>query len=558
MIFLVVLFFSFSFSVFGQTMGLIQHDGNVEDGYLLYSPFKGDTVYLLDRCGRKLHVWPFNRSSGSFPYLQSDGSIIRGGTVFNAEFSNGESGGVIEKVDWDGNLLWSFQYSDAKVCQHHDIEPMPNGNVLIISYEYHTYGEAIAKGRRPELLDPTQGMWTDKIVELKPTGLNTADIVWEWRSWDHLVQDYSPTKPNYGIIKNNTQRLDINAGIPMGGLLKEDWQHMNSVKYNEALDQILFSVRQFNEIYIIDHGTSGKNINQAPLKEGQLKMQNGDILYRYGNPKMYGRGAASDQKLYFQHNAYWIPEGYPFAGQVMLFNNQRIVNSKKYSSVDILTLPYDSNYNFIQKADNTFGPDSLSWVYADSATFYSNVMASGQMLRSGHVLVNEGQPGRIFELDENKNVIWQYINPVGKDNTVFSQGQNPINNYVYKAEIIYPDHPGLSGRTLIPGESVERNPLPLPSICNNVTSINNTSMENISIFPNPFNEFFSISLDKNIPDAGIMVYDVFGKLVYEKQLNIAINQNYSLQIDIPKGIYFINLIDNSNNNFTYKYKIVKL
>ena len=129
------------------------------------------------------------------------------------------SGGVIEKVDWEGNLVWSYQYSDNNVCQHHDIEPLPNGNVLVISYDYHTYGEAIAKGRKPELLDPTKGMWSDKIVELKPTGLNTADVVWEWRSWDHLIQDFSPTKPNYGIIKNNPQRLDINAGIPMGGLL---------------------------------------------------------------------------------------------------------------------------------------------------------------------------------------------------------------------------------------------------------------------------------------------------------------------------------------------------
>ena len=67
---------------------------------------------------------------------------------------------------------------------------------------------------------------------------------------------------------------------------------------------------------------------------------------------MYGRGTSADQKLYFQHNAYWIPEGYPFAGEIMVFNNQRLINGKKYSSVDILKLPYDSNYNFIQKPYN--------------------------------------------------------------------------------------------------------------------------------------------------------------------------------------------------------------
>ncbi|MBK7638780.1 MAG: aryl-sulfate sulfotransferase [Bacteroidetes bacterium] len=554
---LYIILLLFTTTVYGQTLGLIQHDGNVEDGYLLYAPNKGDTVYLLDRCGRKVHVWPFNRSAGSYPYLQNDGSIIRAGTEFNPVFTNGESGGVIEKVDWEGNLVWSYQYSDNNVCQHHDIEPLPNGNVLVISYDYHTYGEAIAKGRKPELLDPTKGMWSDKIVELKPTGLNTADVVWEWRSWDHLIQDFSPTKPNYGIIKNNPQRLDINAGIPMGGLLAEDWQHMNSVTYNPGLDQIIFSVRQFNEIYVIDHSLTNTIDNSTPLDSGQLRLQNGDILYRYGNPKMYGRGTSTDQKLYFQHNAYWIPEGYPFAGEIMVFNNQRLINGKKYSSVDILKLPYDSNYNFIQKPNKTFGPDTLSWVYADTATFYSNVMANAQMLKSGHVLVNEGQPGRIFELDENKNVIWQYINPVGKDNTVYAQGQNPINNYVYKAEIIYPEHPGLAGRTLLPGESVERNPLPLPSVCNTISGINFTDKPNVSIYPNPFNNAISLSINKNVPNASMEIFDVFGRNVFVEQKNLIPSETYNIRLDLANGIYFISIVDRSTNEIIVKTKLIK-
>ena len=84
---LYIILLLFTTTVYGQTLGLIQHDGNVEDGYLLYAPNKGDTVYLLDRCGRKVHVWPFNRSAGSYPYLQNDGSIIRAGTEFNPVFT---------------------------------------------------------------------------------------------------------------------------------------------------------------------------------------------------------------------------------------------------------------------------------------------------------------------------------------------------------------------------------------------------------------------------------------------------------------------------------------
>lgn len=138
---------------FGQTLGLIEFENYPENGYLIFSPYKGDTTYLLDRCGRKVHQWAFKSSSGSFPYLQNDGSVIRASKIPSPEFANGNIGGLIERVDWDGNLIWSYQYSDDTVCQHHDIEPMPNGNVLIISYQKHNYEDAKLNGRNPENID---------------------------------------------------------------------------------------------------------------------------------------------------------------------------------------------------------------------------------------------------------------------------------------------------------------------------------------------------------------------------------------------------------------------
>jgi Arylsulfotransferase (ASST) len=35
-----------------------------------------------------------------------------------------------------------------------------------------------------------------------------------------------------------------------------DWLHINSIDYNEALNQIVLSVHHANEIWIIDHNTS--------------------------------------------------------------------------------------------------------------------------------------------------------------------------------------------------------------------------------------------------------------------------------------------------------------
>ena len=50
----------------------------------------------------------------------------------------------------------------------------------------------------------------DCLVEIKPTGKKTGEIVWEWRSWDHLIQDRDKTKPNYGNVSEHPELFDVN------------------------------------------------------------------------------------------------------------------------------------------------------------------------------------------------------------------------------------------------------------------------------------------------------------------------------------------------------------
>ena len=72
-----------------------------------------------------MHSWTSSFNPGLSGYLLEDGDLLRtantGGPFFNA----GGAGGLIEKYDWDGNLVASFPYSSALVRQHHDLEPQP-------------------------------------------------------------------------------------------------------------------------------------------------------------------------------------------------------------------------------------------------------------------------------------------------------------------------------------------------------------------------------------------------------------------------------------------------
>ena len=57
--------------------------------------------------------------------------------------------------------------------------------------------------------------------------------------------------------------------------------------YNAEWDQILLSVFEFNEIWIIDHSASPA---QAAGHQGGRQGQGGDLLYRWGNPRAYRAG----------------------------------------------------------------------------------------------------------------------------------------------------------------------------------------------------------------------------------------------------------------------------
>ena len=55
--------------------------------------------------------------------------------VNNPTMQNGGVGGQVEIYNWDGDLLWEYILSDNDYQHHHDIEPLPNGNILVLAWE---------------------------------------------------------------------------------------------------------------------------------------------------------------------------------------------------------------------------------------------------------------------------------------------------------------------------------------------------------------------------------------------------------------------------------------
>ncbi|MCO6492648.1 MAG: aryl-sulfate sulfotransferase [Phaeodactylibacter sp.] len=437
-----------------QTVGLFFNDSLAFNGYTLLAPNSGTTTYLLDNCGEVVHSWPGNYRPGNVAYLLENGLLLRTGRL-NSSFNAGGTGGHIELVGWEGNLVWQYDYSSPNYHQHHDVEYMPNGNILVIAWERHSRTEAINAGRNPSLVG-NSGLWTEQVTELEPVGADQANIVWQWRLWDHLVQQYDIARANYGMVADHPELVDIN--FETGGGNNPDWVHFNAVDYNPALDQIVLSSRSLSEFWVIDHSTTTE---EAATHSGGNAGRGGDLLYRWGNPRAYGRGTESSQQLFNQHDVHWIEGGLADAGQFMAFNNGLARPAGNYSTVDIVAPPLEENGQYALEEGQAFGPGSLSWTYPSQPdySFFSPNISGAQRLPNGNTLICEGRPGRLFEVTYDGQPVWEYVNPVRATGPI-AQGMNPSNNDVFRAYRYPPDFPAFEGRTLEPQGPLELDPLP--------------------------------------------------------------------------------------------------
>jgi len=448
-----------------QTVGLFLNEDGAFEGYSLFTPISSQTTYLIDNEGRLINSWVASARPAMSVYLLESGNLLRtakyapGPTRFD---SAGGAGGRAEEYTWDGTLVWGHDYTGDVQRQHHDIEMLPNGNLLMIAWEYKTEAEAIAAGRDPALI--TQGeLWPDHVIEVQPSGHASGTIVWEWHVWDHLIQDFEPTKPDFGVVGDHPELIDLNYDADTGSTQgRADWTHINSIDYNETFDQIILSVHGLSEVWIIDHSTS---TTEAAGHTGGNSGKGGDLLYRWGNPEAYGRGVSTDRWLYSQHDARWIESGLPGAGNIMIFNNGTRRPGADFTSVDEIVPPVDESGNYSMETGSAFGPPEVLWSYTASlpTEFFAWNVSGAHRLPNGNTLICDGPLGTFFEVTEAKATVWRYVNPISADLPI-TQGDPAASNLVFRVHRYPPDYLGLIGKDLTPGDPLEEyvRPIPVP------------------------------------------------------------------------------------------------
>ncbi|QDV07720.1 Arylsulfotransferase (ASST) [Planctomycetes bacterium Poly30] len=433
-----------------------QEDSAPFPGFTLVAPISSKRTHLLDMAGNEVHHWDSPEMAGESCYLTTRGTLLRCREVADHptfQDAGGFGGGVFE-FGPHGEILWEFLWDNDQGLQHHDIEELPNGHVLFVAWDRNTREDALAAGRDPELLEGAE-WWSGAIYEVRPTRPVGGEIVWSWHTQDHLVQNYDRELVGYGEPADHPGRIDINgerdpkppskkeeadlaaqmkaagyggadpepepeeaesepeAEVDPAKAAKEaadkarkdrvrdaDWTHFNAVAYNAELDQIAISSRRFDEIWIIDHATTTEEA-AGPA---------GDLLYRFGNAFAYGMGRWSERRFMGQHNVQWIPKGYLGEGNLLVFNNG--ARPRPWSSIVEWWAPRDENGTYVRMEGQPFGPVQYEWSYQakEVHSFHAPFISGVQRLPNGNTLICSGPDGRVFEVTQEGETVWEWQN----------------------------------------------------------------------------------------------------------------------------------------------------
>lgn len=359
----------------------------VQDGLVLVNDASGNRVYLMEKQKSNiLFEWDLPSGIGNDAELLENGNLLVALTAEDPVYTFGGYGGRLAIIAPSGELLWDYPYSSEINLAHHDLEMLPNGNVLFLAWEKKTQDEIIANGYAGE----DEVLYAEKLLEVNPL---TNDIVWQWNSWDHIVQDSNPAAFNYGSVPDNPSLIDVNYKDSLKeGSYAGDIMHANGLEYDETRDLIYLSVNYYSEVWVIDHSTT---TTESASGSGGNHNMGGNLVYRFGNPLAY-KNDKSDRMFFHNHNPNLTP-----GGESLLVFSNGIPSNDPHSTVYELKIP--DSFKLLKDQKNEL---EVIWNFTDDDLFSAKV-SGAYRLPNGNTLITQGTSG-YWEVTSDKEVVWRF------------------------------------------------------------------------------------------------------------------------------------------------------
>ncbi|MBR9845436.1 MAG: hypothetical protein GYB35_04635 [Algicola sp.] len=361
----------------------VYEENLLENSLVLAVENASNTSYLLNKQGQRVYQWDFDTNLGNDLELLQDGRLLGMFKVFSPEIDFGGGGGTIKILSPNSGVEWQYTYHSEDYIAHHDVEMLPNGNVLFMVWERISALTAQSNG-----FIGTGDIFPEALIEVNPT---TNQIVWQWHSFDHIIQDIDANKPNYGTINENPNLIDINYNSAINN---GDIMHGNGIDYDEDKDVIYLSINFYSEIWVIDHSTTTA---EAASDSGGNYNKGGNLLYRFGNPEAYD--TIGNRLFYNNHFPNLIEKEVPGKGNMLVFVNKD--NGLEQSAVYELDLPESFSLS-----PNTNNEPNIVWEFTDPA-MYSRIISGAVRLKNGNTLICDGAYG-FWEITPDGLIAWKY------------------------------------------------------------------------------------------------------------------------------------------------------
>lgn len=355
-------------------------NGEIKDHLFLVNDAGSNRVYLMNKLEEIIFEWQLQSGIGNDCFLLENGKLLALLQADDPQIEFGGYGGKIQIINPDFSVNWEYILSDANRIAHHDIEMLPNGNILTIVWDKKSSQEAKDAGFIEDY-----AVYPETLLEINP---ETNQIVWEWNSWDHLIQDHDSTKDNYGDVASNPSKIDINYSLVPNG----DIMHANGLDYDSENDLIYLSVNFFSEIWVIDHSTTTE---VAKTDSGGRFNKGGDLIYRFGNPEAY-KNKEGQRLFYNNHYPNLILED--GIRKMLVFMNG---NHIKQSTVYEFNLDQIPSLNI---SSNNEPP--ILWEFT-SPDLFSSKVSGAELLKNGNILITIGTTG-IWEINRQGETLWKF------------------------------------------------------------------------------------------------------------------------------------------------------
>ncbi len=194
---------------------------------------------------------------------------------------------------------------------------------------------------------------------------------------------------------------DVERWRAAAGPAAFDWLHLNSATY-------LGPNRWFDAG---DKRFAPNNVIVSSREASLLAIiaRDGSIVWRLGPNFLESDALRAIGQVIGQHHAHLIPKGLPGAGNLLVFDNGGPSGYGEPSGI----APRGVNV-YARPSSRVLEIDPVTlavvWSYTAGAQFFSSNISGMQRLPNGNTLITEGASGRVFEVTNDRQIVWEYMN----------------------------------------------------------------------------------------------------------------------------------------------------